>query len=349
MDMLERSSRANGFDFISLPERHRRARLHTIDKVRLLNAYLQTGALADADSIMFTDAYDVLVIQHASLTLDRFFDFQADIVVNAEANQFPEHQDLKKVFDVHPSRWRYLNSGCFIGYVWAVREMVSYISASIPEAGYDEHHMDQLLMQQFYAFEASRRKVRMCLDTRTSIFAPLMMTEEEFMLERYGVRNLSTGRRPCVLHANGDRANMNILWIINGLREHTRSYLATARVGTEVLRYSRTSRRMSLSMEDEVICILVSGDLASAFTTSVPYFTFRPEGVAHTDATTLREWEVLQVSGDRLFTAHGTPLDSYVDGLGSELVRLAAISFTQLKMSDPELILSAVQRVANGG
>ena len=350
MDMLERSSRANGFKFVSLPERHNRPRLYTIDKVHLLNAYLQTGALADSDIIMFSDAYDVLVIQHASLVLDRFLSFEADIVVNAEANQFPENQlDLKKLFDLQPSKWRYLNSGCFIGYVWAVREMMDFISKSIPETGFDEHHMDQLLMQQFYAFEAAHRRVRMCLDTRTSIFAPLMMTEADFDLERYGVRNRATGHFPCVLHANGDRVNMNILWTIDGMRENSPSYLATAGVGSTPIRYNRESRRMSLSMDDELICVLVTGDLACAFTTSVPYFTFRPEGAAHTDAASLREWEILVVQGDRLVTAHGTPLDAYVDGLGSGSVRLAPISFPQLKMSDPGLLLAAVGRIATGG
>jgi hypothetical protein len=349
MDMLEASSRDYGYRFIALPDRHAQPRLNTVDKVRLLDAFLKTGAVARHDIVMFTDAYDVLVVEHAALLHERFIAWNVDLVVNAEANLFPDDEGaLRTLFDHHPSRWRYLNSGCFVGFAWAVREVVDFVSRSIPEVGFEAHHMDQLLMQQFYAWEAARRGVRMVLDTDTRLFAPLMMTEAEFETDAYGVRNRVTGQRPCVLHANGDRANMSILKVLSGMRGHVGRHLATACVEELPLTYDRDARRLSGHSHGEAFFILVDGDVGAPFRPDGSFFTFRPEGVVHTDASSRREWETVMIAGKRLATVHG-PLEAFVEGHGVAEVQLAPLPLPLLKAADPEAVLTTVEHIIKGG
>lgn len=347
MRMLERSARDNGFRFVALPEHHAKSRMNTIDKVRLLTAYLNTGALAATDIVMFTDAYDVLVTEHCSLIHERFLAFDADVVVNAEANFFPgEILEHKAFFDKQLSKWRYLNSGCFIGYAWAVSKMMSYINQSIPATGAHEHCMDQLLMQQFYIQAAASHRVRICLDMATSIFAPLFLTEQDFVLERYGVRNTVTGRSPCVLHANGFKHNMNVLHVIDGMAGHAPMYLSLACAGEALLGFDHDRRRLTVLGQEDPVMLLVHGDRAFAFTASAPILTFERELAVHADAEDVGEWETLLVASARLTSDHSVPIERYIDGLGDERVRLAPVPLTVLAQASPQKLLGAVSYIA---
>ncbi len=124
MDLLKESSEWNGCRFVGLPQHWGSARFVMFAKETIVKAYLETGDI-DMDSVvLFTDAYDILIVEHASTILEKFYATGADLIFAAESNFFPTTPDgresAKAQFDACESTWRYLNGGGWIGYAWAI-------------------------------------------------------------------------------------------------------------------------------------------------------------------------------------------------------------------------------------
>jgi len=151
MGLLELSARENRVNVVLLPDEFHQPRIRTIDKFHFMRAIIDGGSIADMDIILFTDAYDVLVIDDKSKILREFLHFSADLVFNAECALYPDddRDAVRRAFDLVPSKWRYLNSGCYIGYAWAVRAMLDYVMARLPD-DLSPHYLDQQLAQDFY-------------------------------------------------------------------------------------------------------------------------------------------------------------------------------------------------------
>jgi hypothetical protein len=212
MDLLEASARAHQLDIVMMPDEFHLPRLRTIDKFHFMRAILSSGGMTDGDIVLFTDAYDVLVVDHKSRLLRDFLDFNADLVFNAEAMLYPdEGRDQQRAqFDQNPSKWRYLNSGCYIGYVWAVKAMLDFTSAHMPD---DEspHYLDQQIAQDFYLAQFGRNNPRIALDTDCRLFATLYQSTSDYQLKGKSIFNQITGTYPAMLHANGERRTLEIL------------------------------------------------------------------------------------------------------------------------------------------
>ena len=218
MDLLEVSARAHHLDIVMMPDEFHLPRLRTIDKFHFMREILGSGSMADTDIVLFTDAYDVLVVDYKSRILRDFLDFNADLVFNAEAMLYPdEGRDQQRTqFDQTPSKWRYLNSGCYIGYVWAVKAMMDFTKAHMPD---DEtpHYLDQQIAQDFYLAQLGQTSPRIALDTQCRLFATLYQSTSDYQLKGKAIFNQVTGTYPAIVHANGERRTLEILRSLSAL------------------------------------------------------------------------------------------------------------------------------------
>jgi hypothetical protein len=165
-------------------------------KDRLLLEFLRT--LKSNDIILFTDAYDAMLMSGASEIEARFREFQHPLVFSCEKRCWPR-ADRARHFP-NSSPWRFLNSGGFIGHAGYIRELL------------DRHRAQDLLGGQYqwsnqaYWIEVYCRDPQaIVLDSQCVIFQTLaytdFLTELEFVGGRW--KNRITGTFPSHLHFNG--------------------------------------------------------------------------------------------------------------------------------------------------
>jgi hypothetical protein len=102
---------------------HFKLRLTTIEhigdweshKLKDLNLYNYLKSLNDDDIIVFTDGYDTLFLSDEKEILTKFYKQNCDILFSAEVNCYPD-QKLAKQYKESNTKYKYLNSGGFIGY-----------------------------------------------------------------------------------------------------------------------------------------------------------------------------------------------------------------------------------------
>jgi GR25 family glycosyltransferase involved in LPS biosynthesis len=91
-------------------------------KVTLLREYLET--LPNEDIVLFTDAYDVFYADDLETITERFLDFNCKVLFSAELYCYPD-ANLEDKFPESPTKYRFLNSGTFIGNVRELKRMFS--------------------------------------------------------------------------------------------------------------------------------------------------------------------------------------------------------------------------------
>ena len=218
MALLEASSRRNGFVFHALPRFWNAAKLAKIQKLSVLYGLFESGSVRPDQVVLFTDAYDVLVLSRADIVEERFRASGVDLLFSAEVNFFPkEDRDprTQALFEGYRSKWRYLNSGCYVGYAWAVLAMLRF-TASLQT---DASRSDQLLTQEFFRHCVETDSMKVGLDTLPDLFASLNASYNDFSLQRIGVRGTALDQPVAVLHGNGDKDNLRILRHIAALAE----------------------------------------------------------------------------------------------------------------------------------
>lgn len=139
-----------------------------VSKLTSLREFLDSAtSMGSQDVVVFLDGLDVLCVNSdSSGILSEFRKMKCDIVFAAE-NRF-SHQlvSVKNFYDERGAefRMRYLNSGFFVGYVHAVREMLAWILDHYPLDM--KHHLpskpivgryhDQTLVSRFMWENAQR-------------------------------------------------------------------------------------------------------------------------------------------------------------------------------------------------
>lgn len=158
-------------------------------KINLVNEYLKD--LDPTDLVMFVDGYDVIVHDDLQTIHDRFLDFDCDILFAAEKNVWPD-DSIADAFPEPEVGYRFLNSGCFIGYVDALRSIIEEV---------DPRSDDQLYYQM--AFLGCTDYV--CkLDHEQYIFTCISGLSDYIQVRPNGqLYNSQTRCCPCVLHGNG--------------------------------------------------------------------------------------------------------------------------------------------------
>ena len=173
-------------------------------KINLLKKHLDQ--LDPSDLVLFVDGYDVIIHDDLQTIHDRFLDFDCDVLFAAEKNIWPD-ETIAAAFPKPEVGYRYLNSGCFIGYVDALRSIVEEVDPSSD---------DQLYYQM--AFLGCTEYV--CkLDHEHYIFSCISGLSDYILVRPNGqLLNSETMCCPCILHGNGgsqDKAAFN--WLVEKL------------------------------------------------------------------------------------------------------------------------------------
>lgn len=94
-------------------------------KLREFSNFINKPELCNDDIVLFTDAFDVAYFGNKTEIVKRFREFENPIVFGCEKYCFPDPQNCDKYTDRDGREFPYLNSGMFIGYVWAFRLCIS--------------------------------------------------------------------------------------------------------------------------------------------------------------------------------------------------------------------------------
>ena len=92
-------------------------------KVNLLRRELESWEELKNHIIMFTDSYDVVVLQNPQEMLNKFREFKRPIVFSAEKTCWPSTELVEK-YPESLTDYKYLNSGGFIGYADKIIELI---------------------------------------------------------------------------------------------------------------------------------------------------------------------------------------------------------------------------------
>lgn len=180
--------------------------------------------LIDTEYLIFTDSWDVVWAASPDEVMERFFSFNADIVINAERNMFPA--DYAEGFSKleAPTEWRYLNSGFIVGKTSAILTCLE--AMDLPNVKGDhwdearqcmEHPDDQRMWQAIFLNQPKGLNIQLdyyCKMSQTMHEARM----EDFDFSQERIRNKVTGSYPCVFHLNGSAKDK--LHIRNPILKH---------------------------------------------------------------------------------------------------------------------------------
>ena len=154
--------------------------------------------IPDECIVMFVDGYDVIVNDNLDTIISRFKSFECDILFAAEKTCWPE-PNLANQFPHSDTEYKYLNSGCYIGYAGDLKQIIRRVDNRIDD--------QEFLQNQFLEQVNHKNEINIKLDTENYIFQCMAGAEEEVkILHRQYPRqliNIATNTCPCVLHGNG--------------------------------------------------------------------------------------------------------------------------------------------------
>jgi len=99
-------------------------------KLKHVNDYINRPHLHPDDIVLFTDAYDVIYGGNLSLVYDRFSSMGKPILFGAETICNPDPEKASQYRRVQGVEFPFLNSGMFIGRVWALKQCMNGVSFS---------------------------------------------------------------------------------------------------------------------------------------------------------------------------------------------------------------------------
>lgn len=166
---------------------------------RLRQVYGAARALRG--TVLYVDAFDVVLAGSREEILSRYQSFGSPWVVNAETNCWP---DLSRAVEYPDtlSRYRYLNAGAWIG-------EAEYIAEQLAAAGADrvpDDLNDQRFLTDLFLSDPSR----LTLDTGCRLFQTLYRAGDDLHQADGVWRNLDTDSAPLIFHGNGG-AEMSFL------------------------------------------------------------------------------------------------------------------------------------------
>lgn len=159
-------------------------------KLKEVKDFLLNQPLNNDDVILFTDAYDVIYCSNHSEILKKFYEFDHPIVFGAETECNPDPSQAIK-YTIRDKEFSYLNSGLYIGYVWAIKQCIL-------EYEYNDQHDDQL----YWTLQYFKHPNLITLDYNNKLFLNTYNMNMDFY--RYdGQKGNYKDRIPCFIHVNG--------------------------------------------------------------------------------------------------------------------------------------------------
>lgn len=179
------------------------------DKIYAMKEVLEF--IPEEDVVCFIDAYDVLCFTHANEILEKFRSYQCNLVVSSELNCFPvenqeRYQQLASKVETPndtKSKYQYVNSGGYIGYCGAIKQMFHWKTDTeieeICQLGGDQQYVTQ-----YYLEFAQDDFVRIGLDTHQCIFQSMYKVSlRSFAWFDGRLYNHMLRSYPCFAHFNG--------------------------------------------------------------------------------------------------------------------------------------------------
>lgn len=212
-DEMKRSVQRFGFDPVVLGWGERWGGLGS--KPRILKAGIESGKVS-ADTIVFIDAFDVVLASSPRVIAEEFKSETVDVVWGAERNfwhrnweeDYRSMDELKPSFPDTPSGFNYLNSGFCVAKTQAMYSLLESMNvADIPDDhtganGKACHPCDQSYYGR--AFCKVPQAVPMKVDTECRYVANLhSVSTEDIEFGLAGIRLLPTGTLPMAFHFNG--------------------------------------------------------------------------------------------------------------------------------------------------
>ena len=95
-------------------------------KLEAMGIWFRHTPPADDDIIVFVDGYDVVQRRVDLENFEKeFLKFESDIVLSAEAYCWPSPW-MSHLFPPSPTKYRWPNSGTFVGRAWAIKKMLDF-------------------------------------------------------------------------------------------------------------------------------------------------------------------------------------------------------------------------------
>lgn len=158
----------------------------------------------DNDIICFIDAYDVLINNNLEYLLEKFKYYNCELLIGAELNCYPSH--YKYMYPNIVSKYKYVNSGGYIGYKYAIQELFSWKSYNdiykICSNGGDQSY--------FTEYFISKQSDKIKLDSECLIFQNMHLVNwNELFFENGKLCNAIMKTTPCFIHFNGGTWQQN--------------------------------------------------------------------------------------------------------------------------------------------
>ncbi len=134
-------------------------------KVNLLKKDMEEYKDRDDLIVMFTDSYDVVLLEEPEVILDKFSKFEARVVFGAEGFCWPD-ANLEQDYPPVEFGKRFLNSGGFIGYA---KDIYAIVTAK----EIDDKDDDQLYYTKLFLDKDFREEHQIKLDHKSEIFQNL--------------------------------------------------------------------------------------------------------------------------------------------------------------------------------
>ena len=93
-------------------------------KLKEVYDFVFQSEIKNNDIILFTDAYDVFYADDLETITERYLGFDCKVLFSAELYCWPD-ANIENQFPESPTKYRFLNSGTFIGRVGELKRMLS--------------------------------------------------------------------------------------------------------------------------------------------------------------------------------------------------------------------------------
>ena len=164
-------------------------------KLREVSDFLKRPELDPLDIVLFTDAYDVVYCGDRNELLRRYLLFTKPIVFGSE-NMCQPDEHLRTQYPNLNTEFPFLNSGMFIGRVWALRKCME-----------NYEYVDAVEDQRFWTDKfLNSHKDLIELDYDNLLFLNTVnINLNEFLFEKYGAFTIIMYRtaNPMFVHING--------------------------------------------------------------------------------------------------------------------------------------------------
>ncbi len=162
------------------------------------------------DVVLIVDSGQVLMLEPPVALLEKFKNMKASFVIAAE-KFCPSFYELEETFPPSPYGFRYPCSGAYMGYVWAVLDVLNSISPEIPKA-----EEEQLMLLGYV-----KHPEKYTLDYSCELFIPLDGVDDAtlyFDPATARLESLTTGTRPALVLGEGSGSYIYD-WVYDQLHE----------------------------------------------------------------------------------------------------------------------------------